>query len=484
MSYKELLKEVTDLCRQVYGREFHEVFGFDITKEDLEKWKQYLLKKQQLKKATIKNRKFFNLWRKYWNTKIVAQPILCDLYALCFVSQLLKHVKIYRGFEEDLRIHLCIIAPSGMGKTEGNNLLAEIVKSLRKPNLKYKSVERYTDAVLTGSYDKQAIEHNIKHNLKPGDDDYKDPYKPSILVSNDFVVYDEGENILKTSSSTEGAQRILQKAMNRHGSEGNYISNELISHSVGDYPNCSVIITSYYLSEFKETLLHRGLLQRMIVYICGEDESKRDEIIRNIIYTIPDFDKNPDEAFTKLEKMKADEKRYLKALKNEIRKLYKYHQETKYVVIKRDAKDILKKYIDELRNIMPFLTGQKQIWESMVSRLTNNSLKVAAIYALLDYRNYIDKNDIEEAAKLLMETMKTLAIFIKENVKTELDVKTMRYYQFIKREFAGEKMTKDEWIKRVAKHYSLSEQSAGQIIECLKENGKFKIHQDGTMIIV
>ena len=54
-----------------------------------------------------------------------------------------------------------------------------------------------------------------------------------------------------------------------------------------------------------------------------------------------------------------------------------------------ESKPILRNSIDELRNIMPMLVGQKQIWESMISRLTVNILKISAIYALADGREVI-----------------------------------------------------------------------------------------------
>lgn len=481
-----LIDELNALCLEVYGKEYHEVFGFfEYTEEELLQQKKFLLRKKKFKEKTKKSekeRRFLTIWRELWDTWIEAQPILRELYALVAVSQLLKHIKIYRGVEEDIRIHVCAIMPSGIGKSDANDILAKFAKAA---GLSYYSVDRYNDAVLTGSIDKQAIDHNIKHKLKKGDEGWIDPYSPSILETNDFIVYDEGENILKPTQATEGAQRLLQKAMNRYGSEGNKITNTLVGYKVESYPSCSVVITSYYLDEFKETLLHRGLLQRMIVYIQEESEERRSRIINRIIEEIPKFEDDVRDAEAMVEAKKKKTKKLMRELKREIKKLQESHKSTKYVYMKKGAEEVLKNCIEELRNIMPFLIGQKQIWESMVSRLTINMLKVSAIYALLDYRNYITAEDAEEAAKLLMETMKTVAFFLKENVKTEVDVKTMGILAALRKKALGERKTFDEWVDLLVKSFNYSREKAKLIVKNLEENGKFKVvKKDKSKVLI
>lgn len=473
-----LIDELNQLCLEIYGKEYHEVFGFfEYNEEDLLQQKQFLLQKKKFKEKAQKaktetKRGFLKIWRELWDTWIEAQPILRELYALAAVSQLLKHVKIYRGVEEDIRIHVCAIMPSGIGKSDANDILARFAKIA---SLKYYSVDRYNDAVLTGSIDKQAIEHNIKHKLKKGDEGWIDPHCPSILEVNDFIVYDEGENILKPTQATEGAQRILQKAMNRYKSEGNKITNTLVGYKVESYPLCSVVITSYYLDDFKETLLHRGLLQRMIVYIQEECEERRSRIINRIIDEIPKFDGDVRDAVAIVEAKNKKTKKLLKELRKEVQKLREAHKKTKYVYMKKGAEKVLLDCIEELRNIMPFLIGQKQIWESMVSRLAINILKVSAIYALLDYRNYMTAEDAEEAAKLLMETMKTVAFFLKENIKTEVDLKTMNILAALRKKALGERKTFEGWVDLLVKEFNFSREKAVMVVKNLEENQRFKV---------
>jgi len=480
-----LIDELNHLCLVVYEKEYHDIFGFrEYTEEELQQQKEFLLRKKEFKEksATTHERNFLRIWRELWDVWIEAQPVLRELYALVAVSQLLKHVKIYRGIEEDIRIHVCAIMPSGIGKSDANDILANFARIAK---LKYASVDRYNDAVLTGSIDKQAIDHNIKYKLKKGDKEWIDPYSPSILETNNFVVYDEGENVLKPTQATEGAQRLLQKAMNRYKSEGNKITNTLVGYKVACYPSCSVVITSYYLDEFRETLLHRGLLQRMIVYIQEESEERRSQIINRIIDEIPKFNNNINEAEYSVRVKKDKVRKLNRALRKEIKKLREQHKDTKYIYMKKGAEDVLRRCIDELRNIMPFLIGQKQVWESMVSRLTINILKVSAIYALLDYRNYITTEDTEEAANLLMETMKTVAFFLKENVKTEVDVRTMNVLSALRKKSLGERKTFDEWVEQLESNFNFSRDKAQMIVKNLEENGKFKvIKKDGSKVLI
>ncbi len=213
----------------------------------------------------------------------------------------------------------------------------------------------------------------------------------------------------------------------------------------------------------------------MIVYIQEECEERRSRIINRIIDEIPKFDGDVRDAVAIVEAKNKKTKKLLKELRNEVQKLREAHKKTKYVYMKKGAEKVLLDCIEELRNIMPFLIGQKQIWESMVSRLAINILKVSAIYALLDYRNYITAEDAEEAAKLLMETMKTVAFFLKENVKTEVDLKTMNILAALRKKALGERKTFEGWVDLLVKEFNFSREKAVMVVKNLEENQRFKV---------
>lgn len=489
MEHDEALKVASRYSIETYGKAYGEVFGYSQSTEEILENIEIMKGKKAFLDRTEKidtdDSKFLILWRQFWNRRVVSQSILCELYAMCALSQLLKHVRIIKsgGTKDDIRIHVCNIMPSGTGKSEANDCLATFA---RKMSLSYSSVDRYNDAALVGSINRQAVDHNMRNNLREGDEGYIIPDEIGILRRTDFAVFDEGENILKTTNTTEGAQRYLQKAMNRHGSEGNLVTNTLVSHTVGGYPNCSVVITSYYLDDFKETLLYRGLLQRMIVYIQDEDYEKRTKILEATIDGIPSYSTNPNEAISKIPEMVASGEYILNLIEEECRSIVEYHRDVESMVISDAAKEITKESVTQLREIMPFLVGQKQLWESMITRMTNNMLKVSAIHALMNRRRNIEESDAIYAADLMIQTMKSMAFFMKDNLKTPMDEKTNKFYRNLRRVAIGEKRTMDEWVDYSIEKLEVSKNRAMMFIQNLYENRKFKeiAQQEGLPTIL
>lgn len=491
---KSLTEEINDLCVEIYGKSRQEVFDYaEFTDEELEEQREMLLRKKEIKNVFVpeeievkphkngKKQNFFDIWRQLWDYRIESQPVMREIYSLVALSQIFRDIKIYRGgIEEDIRIHSTVIMPSGTGKSEGNDFLYQYASRVNK---KYYSIERFTDAILTGSIKRNVMDRNIAKGYKEGDEGWRDPYTPSVLAINDYVVSDEGESILKSTRSTEGAQRMLQKAMNRFGSEGNILTNNLIDGSVEARPNCSIAITSYYLDDFRETLLHRGLLQRMVVYIQDEDEDRRTKIINRIIGSIASFKNNKDEAFKNIDDQKVIMDGLYRDIVEETRRLLEIHQNTKYVLMHEDAKNVMRDSINELRNLMPMLVGQKQIWESMISRLTVNILKISAIYALTDERDYINVKDAQQASALMLETMRSVAFFLKDNVQTKMDSKAVRVYNSLKGKYVGYMHKEDVWKKLIVDQYGFSDINANALVKHFIDSGKLEKRQDGTYIL-
>ena len=473
------LTEANKLCQELYKQSYHEIYGFDASEDELEQHLKILKRKHNFanknSEKVDEQSNFLVYWRTYWNSVVVQQPLLCELYAICGMSQVLKDIKIIRGggAEEDIRVHVCSIMPSGTGKSEANDVLLKFAKMM---NLSYGIVDRYNDAVLVGSVDKAAVEYNAKKGYKSSDSEWRNEDEKGILRNCDIVLFDEGENILKTTPMTEGAQRYLQKAMNRYGSEGNNITNTLVGHQIGGYPNCSIVITSYYLQEFQETLLERGLLQRMIVCIQEEDFDRRTSIIDSIYDNLPSFADNIDEATTKIENMRDRRDKLINDIKIEAQEIRLYHNQngTYALAIREDAKKAMKEGVFELRNLMPFQMGQKQIWESMITRMSINQLKVAAIHALINRRKYISESDARYASNLLLNTMRTLGFFLKDNVVTKMDQKSSGLSGRLKKSHTGEFHTEKDWINIITDEYATSPESARSYFRIMVESKKME----------
>ncbi len=500
------MKSIVELVEELYpGKEYSDVFEYyNYSDDELEQHLMMLRRKKKFRdennkrveqvierKREVNEKDFMDMWRELWNDNIVGQTVMGEIYGLTCCSQLFKHIEFNHRISEDLRLHPCIIMPSGFGKSEGNDMLA---KFARECELNYILMEKFTDAALTGSIDQKVIELNSKNKLKPGDPNYIDPYVKSPLEEYNFIIFDEGEAALKPTRGNEISQRILQKAMNRMGSDGNMITNTMVSNKLAGKkietrPSCSIIITSYYLDEFKETLLNRGLLQRMIVYIREEDRNMRTKIIDHVIDNIPVADSGSTSDIRRVEdeyiKMKNKKEQMIKELGIEALKLRDYHQRnTKSVILDTGVPAKVKEAIYELREIVPFQLGQEQIWESIMSRLSVNLLKVAAIYALIDYRNIITAEDIAQASKLLNTTMRSVAFYLAENVKTVADRRVDEIYIRLKAAMKGKVLPEKQWTAYLQEKYHMSENSALNIIRVLEKDKKIKsIIKDGQKIM-
>ena len=130
-------------------------------------------------------------------------------------------MRVERGVKDDLRLHACVIMPSGMAKSEFNDILAEFADIADKT---YYSVGEFKINKLIGEINKKIVSNNMRINaFSKKDRGWVDPIEPGVLASFDYVVFDEGEAVLDHKKIR--IQAILDKTMNRIGSKGNMITS-------------------------------------------------------------------------------------------------------------------------------------------------------------------------------------------------------------------------------------------------------------------
>lgn len=484
MKEQDLIKILNDMTNVVYEKDFYQVFDCDMLTIDDQINDYNILKTKYQVKFGISDvgvdtepgdRNFMDIWSEIWNARIIGQDIPCTLYGLCAISQIFDNdISTERGTGDDIRIHLCMIMPTASGKSEGNNMLIDFCRLV---GITYALPEEFSPATLIGTVNKSIIDSNIAAKAFTKDhEDWRDPEQIGILGTKDFLIFDEGENILHTTPRTEGAQRILQHAMNRHGSATNVVTNELVNGKIEVFPNCNIVITSYYMNQFKETLLNRGLLQRMIIYFRAENDINRN-VIRDFIYdSMVEIKEGEsiEDGMQKIKTKKEREEELAEELKREVSKLRARHANTKFLVLQEGTKDRFKFHTHQLQKIVPNMTPyQRNIWESMISRIAPTFIKLSAIYALMNYRVEIVPKDADNAAKLLMETMQSIAFFmlskIPANTKTEGYVPV---YNKLKHNYKNKKFDDSEWLNIMVTTFGVSLNNAKKLIEDLKANGK------------
>ena len=78
----------------MYGEEYFEIFGFEeYTREQRLYQMRYLQRKSDILVKDLSSDRegynFLDLWREYWNTRVVLNADTCDIYGFVALSQLL-----------------------------------------------------------------------------------------------------------------------------------------------------------------------------------------------------------------------------------------------------------------------------------------------------------------------------------------------------------------------------------------------------------
>ena len=223
----------------------------------------------------------------------------------------------------------------------------------------------------------------------------------------------------------------------------------------------------------------------MIVYVQPEDPIKRTKTSEYIVSSIPSFVDDVSEAEKKLEEKRKLQDMLRMKLKEEVENLQNMHKDTKTIYMRAGVDKIINDYINELRNIVPgFNPEQIEAWESMVSRVSINFIKVAALFGLMNYRNYIDKEDAHNAARLLFPALRSVAFYIISN-NTGRNEKLNRLVMRLRREYIGMRYTKEEWQKVFFKSFGAGESSSEKLLALLIESGKMRVlknKDEGTTV--
>ena len=486
---REFIIILNQMTHEIYNDDYYERFDYDNVEQDhLKHNYKFLCNKYKLKNpveeynvdSEVKGKNFIDIWKTIWDNRITQQSETCTLYALCAMSQIFKDIPLVRGaVKDDLRIHLCNIAPTATGKSEGNNMLIEFCNN---SDFTYSVVGEFSPATLVGTINKSTVDANNIMKAREGDDEWRDPSQVGMLGDSHFIMFDEGEAIMHTTPRTEGSQQILQKAMNRYNSAANLVSNRLVNGTVEYNPNCSVIITSFYQTHFKESLLDRGMLQRMIIFYKDESDVNRVAISDYMYDGMEELKagETSNELFDRIDYNLAHEKAMFEELRKETNKLRIRHTNTRGVVLDVGVKERFKEKTHELRNVIPEMTPyQNGIWQTLISRVTPTFMKIAAIYALMDYRDTIETKDVDKAAAMLQTTMQSVAIFMIGKISSEKTTDIhLPVYKKLKSKYNHKKMVEVEWINTIINVTGVGFTSATKLVGDLKASKKLLLRTD------
>ena len=459
-----------------YGAEIYSASKEELQKE-IEKIKKMLQTRKEIDKNISGKYQIKKDWDESFNNHIFEQPEYSSFFFHFVMGGLFFHdfrISYNQVKDDDIRVHIGIIGPTGIGKTESNNYCIKLVKEI--PKRKYtkasgEEVTEYfeaevagksTDAGLIGSLETDLYVKQIEQGIKPfitrngetvPNPRYIDPIQKGSFWKDDFLVIDEAEQVFKQNKDSEQLQLTFRRAMNRYGDAGQELSNNAIKCRglVKFNSTTSISMTSYFIKEFNTTYFQGGLMQRMLLFIDYEDREKRKKIaerIKDSMINFIDNDENEseqqlykriNEIFEKNKEFAEKRIQLRERVKQKIieRKLkYMTYKEAKWNP--NDRKQLLlspsvvnraEELIDEVLSI-PLTISQQEQLETQRTRLLPILIKCASHYAILedDREVYINDKlfgikiaveDVEMAFKtVIIPQSNSVSDFLKMNLKT------------------------------------------------------------------
>jgi len=495
---KKLIEQIDRQCQKLYDATVEEVYptytglSDGLLEDILSQLKEKLSVVEKARKETKGRYKIKDAWREFFDQVVIEQPLYRELYFYTLVGQVFFHdFKIVaKHKDEDLRIHAVLIGPTGIGKTESNNVLAEVIVCIPKRKyfgedgevvdyFKVSFPKKLTDAALIGSYDGAVFKEQKSKKIKEGDERYVNPVIWGTFYENDFVIFDEAEIVFKPGRHSEQVQTHLRTVMNRYGTQGNLLSNDNLRAKdfVRYHPSCSIVMTSYYLIDFQTTFMEGGLMQRTALVIEEEDPDKRGKIQDEQINSVED---ESDNSFKeRLEEFKQLKQNFINLLTDLKLRTMTYHEDwdksyRKMISFPKEVKKKIRKYKDEIRDVIPLSASQKEKFDSMLGRLVLIFFKFCALNAIIDGRQCVDEGDVDESFLLIRELAISSAEFIKSHTEGKQDEKYSKMEKDVITVLTRKELTKGELNDQMKKIWGVSEPTVISRLKRLKDVGIYE----------
>jgi len=83
----------------------------------------------------------------------------------------------------------------------------------------------------------------------------------------------------------------------------------------------------------------------------------------------------------------------------------------------------------------------------------------------------------------MMETMRSVAFFLKDNVQTKMDNSTVQVHARLKDKKGGYFLSEKEWVEYLVKEMGFSEQQGKILIKNFIDNGKMSYRADKKLVL-
>jgi len=344
----------------------------------------------------------YTLWTNYVDYSVVENHAIKDIMFHVFLGTVLTH-KGYRymesGARKSVRLHFFMIQDSGTGKSQLMKAYHNLLVAL---GIKARITVVDNEAALTGCvyllpdkmYEKRKEEK--KRAGEPTSEQDRVVTKKGLLSELLSLCWDEGSVLLQMSKFMVNITNYFQCVMDEPGR----VSKGMRLGTIEYYSDCTVIAGSYMFTDFKNTLLTKGFLQRMFLHYkkFTPQEKRNLRIGVNLL---------------KRKKKPEDIRKLTDAIKVWVAKIPELPEKTIQFDDKdiqefnNDLEEIYQKYIDKA------FTGEKQdVLETFNGKLHILIDKIAAQRAIILGKSVVEKEDLDYAKGICMKHVHSLiAIF-------------------------------------------------------------------------
>jgi hypothetical protein len=399
-------------------------------------------------------KKMMNIWKEYFNKFCIFNDDIAEtiFYQLCGVK--MKKVKFQYGGEPiSLRLSSFVIQPSGTGKGQAIKPMKMLCEQIDVSTI-----------ILTESTDAGLVGTIIPIKKKNDGLDDKDNIIFGALGDKQIIVFNEGEALLKSGADfNRNIYQILQNACDDPGHVSKRMALGLIEYDTESI----LMISSYFEKDFNHSLLNKGLLQRVLLIVKNFSEEQVKQINAFLAKS----------TIKKLEGVGIPQE--LVDFFSNISQI----EETIFCEIEASNHFICR--FEEIfdSKLTKIHADKKELLYSFLTRWNKAVFKFAAILAVLNGRNKITSQDVDEAFDICDKYITgAINLIIKlhkpeEDTAFEAIVKFLEHQQEKKfdkgKEQMGKLICKNPKLEKIGinKMWDYIDLAVGRKIIC-KENSK------------
>ena len=368
--------------------------------------------------------KLKNKWIKIWKKGLVGQEDSSNIIFYNFVGTILDKINVgvdpkYEELE-DIRLHTMIISRTTTGKDEMYIIIDSLFNQLNEGvggiEIKHEKSNDCTDAALIGSVDELKFNFNKKKGLVEGMEGYMPPIKYGLWHKINHFTSTEASDFFNSGKHNEKLHKHTCELTDRKREVRKDLGQQ---HNIAGKCDVSLLLTVQpgKIKGINE-LIYSGFFGRFMINHKYMSRNFHNAIMNKSIENTFSSSK-PNPFYTNL-RDDSDIKEFISGMKDIISF---YKSNIKNIKIHPVTEMYVKQKIKEVENTYSnLLVIDIELLDDYLRRTPNYVKRIARINAVVNKRNVILREDIDEAVILLKNTIESIKYFI---INTSMDEKAI-----------------------------------------------------------